>query len=281
MKQNHKTDAYRKVVTALLVLVAVLLVACVVCLCILLAGGGKSSVGDTKDTAASGSESSADTTAIQGHQPVYDDVILPETPDAGTSYQDGIVFVGDSITAHLVDRGGLTGGVLTQQVWHTKDKTLNLNAEVVTKQIILPATKEKMTVAEAAERTKPQIMVITLGIDWGVAYLNESDFKACYTALVKAVQKASPKTTVILQSIFPITEKAESKNLTNEKINICNDWVKAVADACGCPYLDTQSVLKDENGLLKAEYATSDGIHITAEGYQTILQYIRTHAYGA
>lgn len=288
MKQKHWTDAHVKIITALLVLMSVLLVACAVCLVILLTGGGGSSASDSRDTSAAEDGSvvlgapdgtTDDTQAILGSADLHDDVILPETPDAGLAYQDKLVFVGDSLTAHMVDRGGLTGGVLTQQVWRTQNNMLNLNSETVSTQIILPDTKEKVTVAEAAARVKPEILIITLGLDWGVAYLNEADFKACYTALVEAVKEASPKTTVILQSIFPIAEKAETKNLTNEKIDVCNEWVKAVADACECPYLDTQSVLRGEGGELNAEYAVSDGIHLTAEAYQVILQYIRTHAY--
>ena len=213
---------------------------------------------------------------------VNDGVTLPETPDAGIAYQDRITFVGDSLTAHLINRGVLTGGTNTKQVWRSESNMINLNSEVTSAKIILPGTGEKMTIAEAAALAKPEIMIITLGTDWGVTYLNEADFKACYTALVKDIQKASPDTTVILQSIFPVTPYCA--NLTNEKIDICNTWVKAIADACGCPYLDTQSVLKGEDGALPAKWNVgfnNDGIHMTKEAYEVILNYIRTHAYTA
>ncbi len=279
MKQKHWTDAYRKISAAGLILLAVLLVCCAVALAIYLAGGGKSGEVSGGETTADDSQS-LDSEAVQGSVSYFGDVILPETPDAGQAYQDGLIFVGDSLTAHLVDRGVLTGGKLTRQVWRTQSYMLNLNSQVVSEKIILPATKETVTVAEAAERVKPEILILTLGTDWGVAYLNETDFKACYTALVRDIQKASPRTTVILQSIFPITTDGETARLTNEKINACNEWVKAVAAACGCPYLDTQSVLKGEDGALKPEYcSSSDGIHLTAEAYEVILTYIRTHAY--
>ena len=46
-----------------------------------------------------------------------------------------------------------------------------------------------------------------------------------------------------------------------------------------CHYLDTQSILKDDKGNLKAEYCNStDGIHMGANAYVAILEYIRTHA---
>ena len=134
-----------------------------------------------------------------------------------------------------------------------------------------------MTIANAAKEAKPSILVITLGTDWGVSYLSESEFKECYSGLIQQIQKASPKTKIILQSIFPVT--ATCSTLDNTKIDTANKWVKAIAADNGCHYLDTQSILKDENNCLKEEYCNSnDGIHLGKNAYEAILQYIRTHA---
>ena len=209
--------------------------------------------------------------------PVDDGVTLPLTPDAGLEYQDKIIFVGDSLTAHLINREVLTGGSATKQVWRCENNMMNLNSEVTAAKIIYPGTGEKMTVAEAAAKAKPEIMIITLGTDWGVSYLSEAEFKDCYTNLVKAIQKASPKTEIILQSIFPVT--AGCVTLDNGKIDTANKWVKAIAAENGCHYLDTQSILKDEKNCLKENYCNSnDGIHMGKEAYVAILEYIRTHA---
>ena len=206
-----------------------------------------------------------------------DGVTLPQTPDAGIAYQDSIIFVGDSLTAHLINRGVLTGGTDTKQVWRSESNMINLNSEVTSAKIIFPGTGEKMTIAEAAKAAKPAILIITLGTDWGVSYLSESEFKECYGNLIQQIQKASPKTTIILQSIFPVT--AACATLDNAKIDTANKWVKAIAADNGCHYLDTQSILKDENNFLKEEYCNStDGIHLGKNAYEAILQYIRTHA---
>ena len=223
-------------------------------------------------------ESTAESTEEETEPPVDDGVTLPETPDAGMEYQDKIIFVGDSLTAHLISRGVLTGGTDTKQVWRCENNMMNLNSEVTAAKIIYPETGEKMTIAEAAALAKPEIMVITLGTDWGVSYLSESEFKTCYAALVKDIQAASPDTKIILQSIFPVTEDCVSLN--NIKIDTANGWVWDVAAENGCRYLDTQSVLKDGTGCLKKEYCSSAaGIHLNKEAYEVILQYIRTHAW--
>lgn len=213
----------------------------------------------------------------QPGDPVSDGVTLAETPDAGLTYQDRLTFVGDSLTAHLINRGVLTGGTNTRQVWRSESNMVNLNSEVTSAKIIFPGTGEKMTIADAAGEAEPEILIITLGTDWGVSYLSESEFKDCYTKLVKAIQKQSPKTTIVLQSIFPVT--ATCATLDNAKIDAANQWVKTVAAENDCYYLDTQSILKDENNCLKAEYCnSSDGIHLGTNAYEAILGYIRTHA---
>ncbi len=278
---NHqRLDTADRILRLLIVgvagLLALLLILTVVFIATKPAAPGKNPSADTLSGTADGT--SGGTGDAQDPPAIEDDgVNLVATPDAGLAYQDKLVFVGDSLTAHLINRGVLTGGQNTRQVWRTESNMLNLNSEVTSAKIVYPGTGETMTIAEAAKAAKPEILIITLGTDWGVAYLSEADFKDCYTKLVKAVQKASPDTTVVLQSIFPVTAKCTL--LDNAKIDTANKWVKAVAAETGSRYLDTQSILKDENNCLKAEYCnSSDGIHLGADAYKAILAYIRTHA---
>lgn len=279
---NKFDKSYYKILMGILTLIGVLLLVCVICLiCLLLSLNATPSAGDTDDTSTEQSSSTdpADTNLPAGSTNVGQ-TPLPETPDAGLAYQDKLIFVGDSLTAHLVNREVLTGGKMTKQVWRTENNMLNLNSEVSSAKIIYPETGESMTIAAAAGKAKPEIMIVTLGTDWGVSYLTEADFKACYTGLIRDIQAASPDTTVILQSIFPVTASCQSTTLTNDKIDVCNGWVREIAAECGCPYLDTQTVLKGEDNALKPEYCnSSDGIHLHKEAYEVILQYIRTHAY--
>jgi hypothetical protein len=205
--------------------------------------------------------------------------------DAGAEYQNSLIFVGDSLTAHLRSHGVLKGGKDTKQVWTCENNTMTLSSEINAVKIVYPETGEKMTISEAAAKAKPAILVINLGIN-GFAFLNEAEFKAHYTALIKAIQEASPDTGIILQSIYPVTdfcttfEKSLDGQPPNPKIDQTNTWVKAVAAENGCRYLDTQSILKDEKNNLKTEYCNNpDGIHMGKNAYVQILEYVRTHAY--
>ena len=272
MPTTHKTDSVERLTRLLLIAIAGMLVLLLILTIVFIAT--KPSNKPVKDP------DKTPTTNVSGdpvQPPEADGVTLPLTPAAGTTYQDKIIFVGDSLTAHLINREVLTGGTNTKQVWRCENNMMNLNSEITAAKIIFPGTGEKMTIAEAAKKAQPEIMIITLGTDWGVSYLSEAEFKSCYSDLVKAIQKASPKTKIILQSIFPVT--AGCVNLDNTKIDTANKWVKAIAAENGCRYLDTQSILKDDKNCLKDNYCnSSDGIHMGKEAYVAILEYIRTHA---
>jgi len=269
---------YYRILMGLLTAIGILLLTLVICLIVTLVSPKSESTAN--DTAEAVTDAEKEPVGSIGQ-----DVVLAETPDAGQAYQDKLIFVGDSLTAHLIHRGGLTGGKNTKQVWCPQSNTLNLDSKVSSAKIVYPETGELLTIAEAAKKAQPEIMIITLGTNYGVSYLTEKDFKSCYESLIQGIRKASPNTVVILQSIFPVTATCTSKTLTNEKIDTCNEWVKEIAKNCGCPYLDTQSVLKGSDNALKPEYSSDssyqndDGIHLTGNAYSVILKYIRTHAY--
>ena len=223
--------------------------------------------------------------------------VLPQSADMGQEYIDSIIFLGDSTTYHLKSRGVLTGGKDTKQVWSGSGVdendgsifpagTLTLDGRITTTHIYYPKTGEALTIADAVAKEKPQYMVITLGIN-GVSYVDLENqktienFKQCYKALINAIHRSSPDTKIMLQSIFPVTEAYSQSGIgiTNEKIDAANTWIMQLAKDTGCKYLDTASVLKNDNGALIALYDNGDGHHLTTDAYKSILQYIRTHGY--
>ena len=223
----------------------------------------------------------ADKTSTPGTESTNETVLkapnIPEATDAGLQYQNQIIFVGDSTTHHLRHRGDLPGGRDTKQVWTPASGTLTLTY-ARTAPVVYPETGEEMTIAEAAGLQKPRIMIITLGIN-GISFMNETQFKTVYTGLIEDIRKVSPETVIILQSIFPRTKGGNEnyQKITQEMIDAANVWVYEIAEKSGTYFLDTQSVLKDDNGYLQKKYSAGDGIHISKEGYAAILAYIRTH----
>lgn len=203
---------------------------------------------------------------------------LEETEDMGQEYIDAITFLGDSTTYGLRYYKMLAGERDTTQVWTPKSGTLSLFQQSFAL-IVYPETGEEITILEAVERKKPEMMVITLGVN-GVSMMDEEYFKSEYTALVEGIQKTSPETKIILQSIFPVASSYEYlKSINNEKITQANDWVEDVAEQTGVRYLNTQTVLKGEDGWLPQSYQNGDGLHLNETSFSLVLEYIRTHGW--
>ena len=114
----------------------------------------------------------------------------------------------------------------------------------------------------------------------GGSMMAEAWFKTDYTALVQSIQAASPDTKIICNSIYPVENDYEQiESINNTNIPQANEWIKAVAEATGCKYADSASVLKAEDGSLREDYGNGDGIHLNADGFNAVLNYLRTHAY--
>lgn len=183
-----------------------------------------------------------------------------------------ITFLGDSITAHMQSRADVS----PMQIWATKERYLNLDSRITHAKILAPDTGKEERIAQLAARMKPRILLITLGIDYGVYYYRNdlAVFAKYYEKLLDEIATASPDTRIILQSILPVS--ASCKSITNRMIDNANERIREIAARRKLLYLDTQSVLRDADGFLKKEYCYSeDGIHLTSAAYSRILAYIR------
>ena len=205
---------------------------------------------------------------------------LGETPDAGRAYLDKIVFLGDSTTYGIGYYYGIGYKELcpASQVWTPKSGTLTLSYYNIAT-IVYPATKEEISIEDAVKRAKPEIMVITLGVN-GVSFMDEEWFIRDYTALVQLIQAASPDTKIILNSIYPVAKSYKyQKDINNDKINAANGWVERVAESTGVRFLNSRECLVGADGWLPESSQNGDGLHLTGEAFTTVMQYIRTHAY--
>lgn len=245
-------------------------------------GGDEPAVvtGDTPATSAPGIDTDPPVTSAStpvNAQP--NAAYLAETEDYGQEYIDKIIFVGDSTTYGLKAYAMLNGGKSTKQVWTPASGTYSLNQMVTTYKIVYPQTGEELTVADAAARAKPEYMVVTLGVNYGVPYCGETEFKKYYRMLLDAITAASPSTKLILQSIYPVATNNELKDITNEKIDLANSWIADLALEYGLKYLHTNPTLKDTDGYLFYSYQNGDGLHLKENGFEAVLKFIRTHGY--
>lgn len=204
--------------------------------------------------------------------------LLAPSEDMGMKYIDRITFICDSPTYWLGPFGLLSDGKKSRQIWTGPEGTMTL-AYQSTYHILDPYDKKERPIRQVVALHPPDILVIALGIN-GIGFMNEEYFSREYKDLVTDIQEISPKTIIILQSIYPITTRYRNYGyITNAKITEGNSWIMAIAEELGCSYLDTISVLLNDEGKAKDKLMMKDGLHPNREGLTLILDYIRTHAY--
>ncbi len=200
------------------------------------------------------------------------DAVLKESADAGKEYLDKMVFLGDSRTYGL----GYYGVVSKKQIWTPSNGTLTLSL-VNSVLIVYPETGESITVKDAVARKKPEILVISLGIN-GISFMNERSFKGTFDVLINNIKAVSPDTKIILQAMYPTAPSYRNwYSINNTKILRGNQWMLESAQSNGVYFLDAYNILADENGNMSANYHNGDWLHPNALGYQMIVQYIKTH----
>jgi len=212
-----------------------------------------------------------------GVQPEPEPTRLQPTEDAGREYLDKIVFVGDSTTYGIgyYWRHGYKELCPPAQVWTPASGTLTLS-RYDKDGIVYPDTGETLLIADAAAKAKPEIMMITLGIN-GIAFMDEEWFKRDYTALVKSIQEASPGTQIILNSMYPVADAWPGGGINNDSIRRANGWIEQIAEDTGVYFLYSYETLV-VNGKLPDSGHNGDGLHLTGESFTKVMTYIRTHA---
>lgn len=230
---------------------------------------------EPSDTAASASPEGTTVPGLASSSPTSStEARLGETEDMGQEYVDKFVFLGDSTTYGL----GYYDVVSDSQVWTPASGTLTLSLWS-TATIVYPDDNSELAIKDAVAKKQPEYMLITLGVN-GVSFMDEKYFVTEYTNLVLAVKEASPNTKIILNSIYPVSASYPASNgITNDKINTANTWVERIANSTGVKYLDSESVIKDSNGAMPDSLSNDKALHLNADGFDLVINYLRTHGY--
>ena len=208
------------------------------------------------------------------------DVMLKETADAGLEYIGKMIFIGESTTAHLSSRPGLP--IEASQVWKDSSGTKRLSSRITSEKIVCKGAE--LTVAEACAQEKPEYVVLSFGLNGITEFItNRESYVNNYSKLIRAIQTASPETRIILQTVYPIS-KADDFSVDvatlNAYIMTLNGWIPEIAAAHeNVRVVDTASVLCNVDGVLGTAYDNGDGIHLNADAYLAVLDYLRTHAW--
>jgi lysophospholipase L1-like esterase len=239
--------------------------------------GGQQSASSDPAVASSGAVSASSGDGVEDISDYYQidtaqSAVLAETADAGDSYLEDTLFLGDSNTVRFYQNG-----LLSLQQYCAKEGLSVIAAR--TEQFVAFKKDDTLyTIADAVAKLKPRRVVVTLGTNDNA--LSTADFISNYRAFLEQLQEKYPYADVIVNTIPPIP--AAHSNYPDMKQEKIDDFNMALAELCeemGVKFLNSAEVLKDENGYGNASYYATNDIHLTSSGLKAVLNYVRTHAY--
>lgn len=239
----------------------------------------------TSETAGAAATATPAATPATSAEPVFAEVgtILAETADAGRSYVDETLFIGDSNTARYLLYANETGTAFT---------SLNNNIGVVSMGVgsITSLKCEKFkgssamyTVPDAVAMLKPKRIIICYGTNnLSGSSTDATNYIKTYLQGLQAIQTAWPYCDIIVSAIPPLDRQRENTNLTMTQVDAYNAALVQMCEENGFKFLNSAEVLRDDaTGWAKKDYTLSDGVHLSKEAVTAYFTYVRTHAYAA
>lgn len=131
-----------------------------------------------------------------------------------------------------------------------------------------------ITAVDYAEQRSPKHIVIMLGSNCMAATGDVDAIFETYKDLIYTLEQKCPDSTICVVSVPPVTADsslAEYSDISNSVINRFNSLIFEYCHNNGIRYYDLNSLLSDENGCLKYDYAESDGLHFVSGAYEVML----------
>ena len=206
----------------------------------------------------------------------YTSTILEQAADAGDSYVDETLFLGDSNTARMYR-------MFDYCSYDNAIGSVGMTAKsLATFACVQVSTSSGyITMPQAVAKLQPRRVILTFGTnDLNPGY-KAADFVKNYQTGIEAIVTAYPSVDVIVNAIPPIGQQHSNQSLTQTQVD---EYNKALVEMCqekGWKFLNSAEVLKDSvTGYAKSGYVeTSDGIHLTRTAMDALFNYIRTHSY--
>jgi lysophospholipase L1-like esterase len=216
------------------------------------------SVATTAVTTTAATDSSEETTV----EPVSSETPIQTFAAVNASYDkesfSNYVFIGDSISTGLYGYNYLDAANVFAKIGFTPEnvRTGDVNGTTV---------YQKLAVA------KPDKVCIMLGTN-GLSYISVETMINHYTLFIDEIRDILPDCEITLFTIPPVTKEHEDTKPENlALITAYNEAVTALAEEKETELFDVYSLLADDNGYTKPEYAEADGLHLKGAAYTLIL----------
>lgn len=213
-------------------------------------------------------ENTIDTTA-------YSATILPESSDAGQTYVDETLFLGDSNTARMYRMFDFC-------TYDNAIGSVGMSAKSLATYacVELNNSGSYVTMAKAVAGMQPKRVIITFGTNDLSPSYKAADFVKNYQTGIESIVEAYPSVDILINAIPPLGQQHSNQSLTQTQVD---EYNKALVEMCkekGWKFLNSAEVLKDSaTGYAKSGYVeSSDGIHLTRAAMEALFDYIRTHS---
>ncbi len=203
-------------------------------------------------------------------------VAVPMLGTVTPAYFDTVTFAGDSIASGL----GIydTGYKNAHYATYVSAGVQTFVNNVSVKNAVTGATETPM---ETIAASQPDYLYILVGTNNLVVQGSEESFIAYYERLIDMLrEQLNPGVVFYIQSIPGVQEDVvQSKpGLNNARIATANDLLANMALRKGCYFVNVREVLTNPaDGSQYDDYATKDGVHFNAAGYQAWADYLATH----
>ncbi len=206
-------------------------------------------------------------------EPTYDFTQpAPESAPVDNEWFADAAFVGDSRTEGFYLFSGVGNGDLLSDTGLTVFK--------LSEKKCIQIGENSYTLLEALALKHYTKVYLCFGIN-ELGYPGSQNFYNSYVAAIDAVRAIQPDAVIYVEGLIPLNEEVIAQTikrdyLKNEQLREFNERIREAAADRHVVFLDLYNLFVDANGELPAD-ASSDGVHLRADGCRKWLDYMKTH----
>lgn len=199
--------------------------------------------------------------------------VLPQSSEADAGYITSTVFVGDQYTVSLQTSNLIT---LDQYVGQ---KDLKISEVLSTACVNFANDPNTYTIPQALAQMKPRRVIITLGSNDAAEGVSPELFVQDYRQVVNSIATAYAYSDIIVNAVPPVLKGSENAGERQTYIDQYNQKLAELCEAMGWKFLNSTEMLKNSSGFAEETYFDRGAGTFSASGVNTLLSYVKSHAW--
>lgn len=199
--------------------------------------------------------------------------VLPQSSEADAGYITSTVFVGDQYTVSLQTSNLIT---LDQYVGQ---KDLKISEVLSTACVNFANDPNTYTIPQALAQMKPRRVIITLGSNDAAEGVSPELFVQDYRQVVNSIATAYAYSDITVNAVPPVLKGSENAGERQTYIDQYNQKLAELCEAMGWKFLNSTEMLKNSSGFAEETYFDRGAGTFSASGVNTLLSYVKSHAW--